>query len=377
MVNHIVFLANDSLSILNQIENWHPIKYFIWFIFLLVATGTFFGAKLSSTYLSALTQRTRLGTAVAGGIILSFISASPELTAALVSGIIGHPELSVSDVIGSNSVITFCLALANIIFLRKKLFANTTKWNNIMMWLLLGFDLLLVITLIPIKEFAFMRVTISGIRLSWVNLVIFIGYIIFFVLFTKHASKEQTAEIDLDTEKVAMSHLKLKRIYTIFGLGTGLIIISAFLLTFTVKIMQAPSVYNIPSTSAGDVLLGYVTGLPELTPLFFLAKLGQGTMAISATVGANLFHYFFNFFSDIAYFNEGEYKTIATTNLRYEYFLIICIEALLTGLLILNTRKKISNNKIMLITISVVIMLVYAIGWIANIALTSTNVIIK
>ncbi|AHI57562.1 hypothetical protein P344_00945 [Spiroplasma mirum ATCC 29335] len=31
----------------------------------------------------------------------------------------------------------------------------------------------------------------------------------------------------------------------------------------------------------------------------------------------------------------------------------------------------------MLITISVVIMLVYAIGWIANIALTSTNVIIK
>ncbi|WP_158500437.1 hypothetical protein [Spiroplasma mirum] len=55
-----------------------------------------------------------------------------------------------------------------------------------MMWLLLGFVLLLVITLIPIKEFAFMRVTIPGIRLSWVNLVIFIGYIIFFVLFTKH-----------------------------------------------------------------------------------------------------------------------------------------------------------------------------------------------
>ena len=199
----------------------------------------------------------------------------------------------------------------------------------------------------------------------------------FFVLFTKYASKEQTIEIDLDTEKVAMSHLKLKQNYTIFGLGTGLIIISTFLLTFTVKIMQAPSVYNISSTSAGGVLLGYVTGLPELTFLFFLVKLGQGTMTISATVGTNLFHYFFNFFSNIAYFNEGEYKTIATTNLRYEYFLIICIEVLLTGLLILNTRKKISNNKIMLITISVAIMLFYAIGWIANIALTSTNVIIN
>ncbi|AHI57560.1 hypothetical protein P344_00935 [Spiroplasma mirum ATCC 29335] len=53
---------------------------------------------------------------MAEGIILSFISASRELTAALVSGIIGHPELSVSDVIGSNSVVTFCLVLANIIF---------------------------------------------------------------------------------------------------------------------------------------------------------------------------------------------------------------------------------------------------------------------
>ncbi|AHF60613.1 hypothetical protein P344_00940 [Spiroplasma mirum ATCC 29335] len=118
------------------------------------------------------------------------------------------------------------------------------------------------------------------------------------------ASKEQTTEIDLDTEKLAMSYLKLKRIYTIFGLGTGLIIISAF----------------ISSTSAGGLLLGYVTCLPELTSLFFLAKLGQGTRSISATVGTNLFHYFFDFFSDIAYFNEGEYKTIATNNLRYEYF---------------------------------------------------------
>lgn len=117
-------------------------------------------------YLSALKMRTKMSTAVAGALLLSIITSLPELVSAITAGALGSPEVSMGDVMGANLFSGAMLAVADIIFIRYLFFKKINNSNRFIIYLMIGINIILVLSLMPIKAFDFMRLTIPYINVS-------------------------------------------------------------------------------------------------------------------------------------------------------------------------------------------------------------------
>lgn len=341
---------------------------FLWLFFIIFAAINFFSSMRMVRYLAALKMRTKVSSVFLGAVVLSIITALPELISAISSGIIGNPEVSLGDVMGSDLFSGGMLAVADLIFIRYLFFQKINKSNRFIIYLMLIVNTILVMSLMPVASFNFMRVTIPYLNISWPLLGLVFWYL-FFLIFFIRGFDDNDGEVKTHQD-IKLKQYTLKKIFIFFITAVICLVLSSILLVIIIN--NFTHAYGIKKESAGAIFLGFTTGLPEVVGLFSLAKLGYGNMAIASIFGGFLFKSIIYFVADLSYFRNGLLEHLMQNQAQnlLPAFLLAGFLLTMTILFVLKTIKFFNKNKYYSITLSVGICLLYVANIVVQILLS-------
>ena len=291
----------------------------VWF----VAAGVvvwFAGTKLS-IYADVIAERTGLGRAFVGLLLLATATSLPELATTLTAGMIGNAQLLTGNLLGGIAMQTAILAVMDLLLVRRSpltYFAPNAKLlsDGVMLIALL---VLVVLGMAVDRAFAFWGI-------GAVPLIIFALFLL--MLWNNHARNRGAAwhatnlpgPVDEDAagagpddrerrgggalpqKQSRYQDVSNRRIYLLFSLGALVILAGGYVLAGTGDAVALQT--GIGSTLIGAVLVAIGTSLPEISTTAMAIRLGAHGMAISNIFGSNALCVALLFVGDVAY-REG------------------------------------------------------------------------
>lgn len=215
---------------------------------------------------SALAKRFKIGDFVIGCTIVAFGTSLPELVISVFSATSNHPNLAISNVVGSN-IANFCLILGLIAtFKGYRIYKRNIDFN-------------LPLNLAALATFWAILVW-SGFRLTWNSgILLLLVFLILMILTKEH------------------NHLNLKDKkypkFNLFYLFSSLLLlaISGRICINNVEVLTLQ--LKISDTILGYFLLAIGTSLPEFVTTVVAVKKGYGELGIGNILGSNLFNLLF------------------------------------------------------------------------------------
>ena len=222
-------------------------------------------------YVDALSDRTKIGRAFLGTILLGGITSLPELTTTTTASYLGNAQLSASNLLGGVSMQTAMLAVVDGIAMRRALTFVSPSSSLMLSGVLLVFQLTLVVAFIAIGEpVAFYSVGIFSFTLM-------LSYLLFLFLLNHYEKQEGWVPAEIPESKVAKvkkeDTMSLGLLWCYIGLhalvvfGSGLLVI--------VRANEMIVQYGLNSTLVGASLVAVITSLPELATTFYAVASGR------------------------------------------------------------------------------------------------------
>ncbi|WP_262927226.1 sodium:calcium antiporter [Phytohalomonas tamaricis] len=321
------------------------------FLFCALVIGT------AGTYLAGvadrLADRTGLGEAIAGSLLLGATTSLPGIVVSVSSAWRGLPELAMSNALGGIAVQTAFLALADVTYRRANLEHAAPSIGNLMQsgLLICLLALLLVGVYTP-------PVTIFGVHP--VTPLLFAGYI--YGLFKVRGAQEdpmwaptQTRETFADEPEEASSHESLSGLWVRFALLALVLAVTGLVLERTATVIANDT--GLSATAVGALLTAIATSLPELVTSIAAVRRGALTMAVSGIIGGNAFDTLFAAASDIAYRDGSIYHVVSDHVLLW-----IAITIVMTSVLVLGLIRREEQNWGGIGFESVLILALYGLG---------------
>ena len=328
-------------------ESWNC-NLTMWMWFIPAAFFTILGSIKMVKYAELIIQKTKLGGAFVGFVLVSIISCLPELLTEISQGVIGKPATGLSDDIGANAFSTFMLAISLLIFAKFIFSMKISNWikTTILISLFISFS----ITIILATGFDYQIGEKGFIAIGIVPIILLLIYLITVVFSYKY--RNQTEEIVV----VVNNNLTIKTIIFKFICYSILLVFSSLFLNWIMDAIQLT--YSIDEKSSGGIMLSIATALPEAIALFLFMKKGYFEAAIGSIIGAHIFNWSCIFWGDIAYNQEA---IILNSFVDSVWMIALMVTIELSLLFIVIIFKK---NKIIYYSISSLIVLTYIIGWI-------------
>lgn len=284
-----------------------------------------------------LDQRTNLGGALIGGILLAGVTSLPELMTSLASTmVLNNPDLAFGNILGSNAFNVFILAVFNIIFIKHMLFnkiGHSNKTTNVMNCIIYSIIL-----------FTFFSSTISSIG--------HVGTASVSIVFLYYLNLKITSNVENEsTNKV--SNEPVSKIIIRFILFSILIVGSSFLISIVTD--QIARETGIGSSFVGAMFLGIATSLPEMSSLISLITMKNYDIAVGNIVGSNLFNFGIIAVTDVLYFSGNIFEIADISNSLLVF--VGLFESLTLGIMLMNFKIK---NKFLYALPSLLIILMYS-----------------
>ena len=333
------------------LNNWN-FQSTIWIWFILFASLTLFASLQMVKYAKLIIQKTKLGGAFVGLVFVSFITSIPELFTEISQGLLEKPVVAITDDIGSNAFSMFILSIVILIFIKKLNLSKISKLTIISIFISLALSSLMIFVLKYQLDFKIINNSFLTIGITpFIFLFSYIGFVIF--------SYKNRHLADPEPEKKIKTNLTNKMIFVLFTLTSLFLVFFVICLNISVNAMQIS--YNIPSKSAGGLLLSITTSLPEIIALISFAKGGYLSAAISSIVGSHILNLSGIFWGDLAFTKDS---AILSQGVQETWWigLIAAVEIALFIIFIFISKKV--KNKIILSIIPVIIILIYIIGWV-------------
>jgi cation:H+ antiporter len=307
-------------------------------IALVVSVGVIMvaGRPLAATA-DALADRTGMGEAVAGALLLGAVTSLPGIGTTVVGSLNGDAEFALANPIGGIAVQTVWLAIADLLYRRSNLEHAAASLENIMQSLVL-----IALLCLPVVAYA----TPSW-HVGWVHptsLLIPVFYLYGLRLLSRMRREpmwqaRRTAETRLDEpdssdgDDTSTRRLwwRLAALAAVVA-GTGYLIGEGGL--------GVVAATGLPSGFVGFTLTTAITSLPELVTLVAAVRLGALTLGVGNIIGGNAFDALMIFVADVAYRQGSVYTDAATAGLLLAGATAIMTAVLAAGL-ILRERKGI------------------------------------
>jgi cation:H+ antiporter len=113
-------------------------------IFAIAAAAVWAAGTRIARYADAIAEKTGLGRAVLGILLLGGVTSLPELAVASTAALAGHPELSVNDLLGSAAINVLIIAIADAAIGRDAI-TSVVASPNVLLQGVLGIILLSVV----------------------------------------------------------------------------------------------------------------------------------------------------------------------------------------------------------------------------------------
>jgi len=292
-----VLIDFNEFSVLFNIGLFAAISAIVWLA----------GTRLAG-YADIIAERTRIGEAFAGLILLALATSLPELTTTITAAVSGNASLAAGNLLGGVAMQTALIAIADIVAVKGALTYFTPRPT-----LLLQGNLLVVILVITIIGATIGDLPVLGVGL-WTSLI-FVVYLLSLFLLKHYEANEKWRPIDVpDAESAEISYLEDDKEATSTTKGDGrsmaavslryagaatVILIAGVALTRLAEAIGEQT--GIAATFVGATLLALSTSLPELSTTIGAVKLGAASMAISNIFGSNAVDTTLLFVADVAY----------------------------------------------------------------------------
>lgn len=308
-------------------------------IFVVAAAVVWIAGTKLSVAANEMAEKTGIGSAFIGILILGGITSIPEIVTTLTASLHNKPNLAASNLIGGISMQVTLLVVADL-FVHKHAISSLSSGASIVFQ---GIGCILLLS------FVILGILFPGFSIFSVGIGTLILFVIFLVIlkFSYDLGDkrlwERAAEEKLHNENQAEQESN-QTVMQFFSSGNGhklllsalIIVVAGYIVVTSVEVISEKTGLN--TNIAGFVLIAITTSLPEISTVTSSVKIKKYEMVFANIFGTNLFDAALLFPADIAYrdgelFNElGEFA-IAGSALG-----ILITAIFLAGLL--NIEKK-------------------------------------
>ncbi len=291
-----------------------------------------------------LADRTGMGEAVAGAVLLGASTSLPGLITTVIGAIGGNASFAVSNALGGIAAQTMFVALADLSYRRANLEHAAASVPNLLQALVLIALGALVFIGIVLPEFA-----IGGVHVVTPLLVLtYVGGLII----TRRSHEEpmwwprRTVETRVDVPSASQNDGPVLRLWLRFAVMAGIVATTGFLVGHAgLSLVQET---GIRGSVVGGLLTSVVTSLPELITVIAAVRIGALTLAIGDIVGGNTFDVLFLFAADVAY-RAGPVYAAVDAGTQFLLALTMLMTAVLAAGLVARDKAGIGFEGVLLL----------------------------
>jgi cation:H+ antiporter len=263
-------------------------------LFVISAGAVWFGGSRLAGYVDAITDRTGLGQAFIGMLLLGGITSLPEVAAVSTSAAAGNAPLAVNNLLGTASINILLLALADFVYGREALTAVAARPVTLMQ----GVLSMLLATAVA------MIATVGDVALFGVGagaLVLALGAVVALWLSSdfEHRHVWEVVGDGEEDEAPRQDERSTIRLATYIALCALLILAAGFVLSTTADRIAQET--GVGAGMVGFVLVGFATSLPEVSSITAAVRMKRYQLAIGDVFGTNIFNIMLIFLADLVY----------------------------------------------------------------------------
>jgi len=315
-----------------------------------------FGTQLT-VVADRLADRTGLGEAMTGGILLGAATSMAGITASVTAALADHPTIALANALGGIAVQTWFLAIADLCYRKANLEHAAASVPNMMQGALL-------IVLLSILMLAMVGPDISFGGIHIATPILLIAYL--FGMRMVHQTQalpmwrprmtSQTREDEPDEHDARSA--SLPKLITWFVFCGVIVVVAGWVLTrAAVHIAEQTGVSD---TIVGGLMTAISTSLPELVTSIAAVRRGALTLAVGGIIGGNAFDTLFAAIADVAYLDGSIYH-----NATQKESWLVALTVLMTSVLLLGLLRREKMGVAGIGFESVFVLVVYLLGMVA------------
>jgi cation:H+ antiporter len=279
---------------------------FLWSGFIVCTLAIVYSGIRLSKYGDIIAEKTGLGRAWVGLVLMASVTSLPELVTGISSvTFAGVPDIAVGDVLGSCVFNIFIIALLDAAYRLMPISAKAHQGN--ILSAAFGILLLSVVT-----SSIFLHEHISP--LGWIGPYSIFFAVIYFIamrLVYFYSKRQIAALIKEKAVELRYQDISTKTAIVQYSLNALIVIIAA---TFLPKIGTGiAETTGLGQTFVGNIFIAVSTSLPEVVVCFSAVKMDAVDLAIGNLFGSNIFNVFILALDDI-FFVKGPLLAYANQN---------------------------------------------------------------
>lgn len=293
---------------------------------IIAASVIFYAGKKLSLYGDIIAEKTGLGKAWIGLILMSIITSLPELMVGVSSSyVVGSADLAVGGILGSCALNLGILSVMDVFTPKNKpLFSKISQSHvlaaalSIILVALVGIGLNFNLEIVP--------------SIGIISVLFAVIYFISLrVIYSFNKNNEIAVEEDTKVQVV-------KNLYLKFVIFAVLIIVAAlFIPRFADQLAEDT---GLGKSFIGTLVLAFMTCLPEIAISISSVRRGSIDMAVGNLLGSIIFNVFVLFIDDIFYVKGNLLADANPNNLISVFSVIVMIAIAIIGIIYQSKNKK-------------------------------------
>lgn len=274
-----------------------------------------------------LADRTGMGEALFGVLLLAGVTSLPDFAATLSAAIDSRPDLAMSNVMGSMAVNLVFLGVADIVYRKANLEHAAASTVNLM---LAG----LLIVLLTLPLLAIVSPTVAGWGVHPVTPLIVIAYLFGLHLVLRTEAKPmwfpRLTRQTVPDKPAPLYHGSLAAAWISFIALAMVTAIAGWVLMDAAKVIADQG--GLSDTLVGGLLTALATSTPELVTTIAAIRYGALTLAVSNIFGTNCFNMLVVAAADMGYPQGSIYHDMAPVQMIWGLVSILMTAILLLGM---------------------------------------------
>lgn len=310
----------------------------VWLKFAACVIIILIAGRSVAKYGDAIADKTGLGGAWIGVVLIAITTSLPELFTGISSvSLVGAPDLTVGDLLGANTFNLLNLALLDIAYRHGPLLTAAAIGHT----LTAGLSLILVALVaagIFLSKYFNLGIGWTGIYMIGIYTpMIFLLYLAIIRMIFGYEKRQRAQSAENEAVPSAYKYISLKRVYLYYSIAAIFVIGAGVWLAFVGK--EIADVTGWGQTFVGSLFIAFTTTIPEITVSFSALRLGAVDMCVGNMIGSNLFNMTIVGIDDLFYREGPVLSAVSQTHIITALAVVLMTGIFIAGLLSRPQRK--------------------------------------